>query len=110
MDAVLAEAERNNPDVIVLVEMQRYWWHKMIRRHPLPAYPYGTNLPNRNSGDVGVFSRVPVRRMEEVTVESRTSLIVDLMLGTEKRAFGGAAQSAADAGAHRRLLQILGRD
>ena len=83
MDSVLAEALRDDPDVIVLAEMQRWWWREMIDRNPLKAYPYGTNLQRRNAGDVGVFSRLPVRRMEQILVESRACLVVDVSLGTE---------------------------
>lgn len=80
IDEVFAEAREANPDVIVLVELQTYWWRELMRRGPVPGYPYGTNLPNRNSGDVAVFSRLPVRRMEEVILETRSSLVLDIPL------------------------------
>jgi endonuclease/exonuclease/phosphatase (EEP) superfamily protein YafD len=80
MDEVFAEARATNPDVIVLVELQSYWWRTLMARGPVPGYPYGTNLPNRNSGDVAVFSRLPVRRMEEVIIETRSSLVLDIPL------------------------------
>ncbi len=83
MDGVLAEALDGDPDVIVIAEMQRWWWRKMIDKNPLKAYPYGTNLQRRNSGDIGVFSRLPVERMEQILVDNRTSLVVDISLGTE---------------------------
>jgi endonuclease/exonuclease/phosphatase (EEP) superfamily protein YafD len=83
MDSVLAEALQGDPDVIVLAEMQRWWWHEMIDRNPLKTYPYGTDLQRRNAGDIGVFSRLPVRRMEQILVESRTSLVIDVSLGAE---------------------------
>lgn len=81
IDEVLAEARATDPDIIILVELQKYWWHELIRRRPLPDYPYGTNLPNKNFGDVGVFSRLPVRRMEEVIVEHRATLVLNIRLG-----------------------------
>ena len=83
MDSVLAEALHGDPDVIVIAEMQRWWWHEMIDKNPLKTYPYGTNLQYRNAGDIGVFSRLPVERMEQILVDNRTSLVVDVSLGTE---------------------------
>jgi len=83
MEAILAEARRYDPDVIVLVEMQRWWWRTMIARRPLADFPYGTNLDGRNAGDVGVFSRIPVRRFEQIHVAGRTVLVLDLAVEGE---------------------------
>jgi endonuclease/exonuclease/phosphatase (EEP) superfamily protein YafD len=84
MDEVLADALGNDPDVIVLAEMQGYWWHRMVRLNPLPSHPYGTNLKSRNSGDVGIFSRLPVRRMEQIIIGNRVVLVVDITLEAKR--------------------------
>ncbi|MGD9633043.1 MAG: endonuclease/exonuclease/phosphatase family protein [Pirellulales bacterium] len=83
LEGVLNAARRFDPDVIVLVEMQRWWWHKLIDSRPLPDYPYGTDLDQRNAGDVGVFSRLPVRRFEQIAVAGRTVLALDLAVDGE---------------------------
>ena len=83
LEGVLSEVRRYDPDVIVLVEMQRWWWHELIGRRPFPDYPYGTDLDLRNAGDVGVFSRLPVRRFEQVAVAGRTVLAIDLAVEGE---------------------------
>lgn len=87
-DEVLAEARAADPDVIIFVEMKRDWWQELLRRQPLPDYPYGSNLAHKNFGDVGVFSRLSVRRMEEVIVERRGTLVLDIRLDQ-----GAAARS-----------------
>lgn len=81
MDDILAEARRFDPDVIVLVEMQRWWWMEMIDKRPLSDFPYGTNLDRRNAGDVGVFSRLPVRRFEQIAIAGRAVLVLDVAVG-----------------------------
>jgi endonuclease/exonuclease/phosphatase (EEP) superfamily protein YafD len=83
MDSLLDEALREDPDVIVLVEVQPYWWRQMIEQNPLKAYPFGTDMLHRNAGDIGVFSRLPVRRMDPIRVENRTILSLDILCGTE---------------------------
>jgi endonuclease/exonuclease/phosphatase (EEP) superfamily protein YafD len=50
LEGILSEARSFDPDVIVLAEMQRWWWRQMISRNPLPDYPYGTNLARRRFG------------------------------------------------------------
>jgi len=81
LEGVLAEARRANSDVIVLAEMQRWWWHEFIDKNPLKEYPYGTNLQHRNAGDIGVFSRLPIRRMQQIPAETRTGIVADVALG-----------------------------
>lgn len=83
LEGILAEARSYDPDVIVLAEMQRWWWMEMIARNPLPDYPYGTNLERRNAGDVGVFSRLPVQRMQQIGVEERFALGLDVAVGDQ---------------------------
>lgn len=83
LEEVLNEATSADADVIVLAELQRWWWRQLIERNPLKTHPYGTDLQHRNAGDIGVFSRLPVHRMEQITVEHRTSLVVEVSLGTE---------------------------
>lgn len=82
-DEILSEARSYDPDVVVLAEMQRWWWTEMIRRRPLADYPYGTDLDRRNAGDVGVFSRLPVRRFGQILVAGRYVLALDLDLGDQ---------------------------
>lgn len=88
MDDVLAEIDAAQPDIIILAEMKREWWLELIRRRPFPDHPYGSNLPNRNMGDVGIFSRLPVRRMEQVVVEHRVVLVLNIPLVQSETARG----------------------
>ncbi len=83
MDEVLADALSYDPDVIVVAEMQGHWWHRMIDTNPLKSHPYGTKLRARNTGDVGIFSRLPVTRMEQILIGGRAVLVVDIALGDE---------------------------
>jgi endonuclease/exonuclease/phosphatase (EEP) superfamily protein YafD len=78
LEGILSEARSFDPDVIVLAEMQRWWWRQMISRNPLPDYPYGTNLARRNAGDLGVFSRLPVRSMKQIAAGGRFALQADI--------------------------------
>lgn len=83
LDGMLAEARSVDPDVIVLAEMQYWWWHQLMDLDPLPDYPYGTNLQNRNAGDIGIFSRLPVGQLQQIVSENRVSLLVDISLGEQ---------------------------
>lgn len=83
-DAILAEIHSYDPDVIVLAEMQHWWWLEMIQRRPFAAdYSYGTDLDRRNAGDIGVFSRIPVRRFGQIQSGGRYVLALDLALGDQ---------------------------
>ena len=81
IDGVLAEARSYDPDVIIFAEMHRYWVRQLYERRPLKDFPFGTDMDHRNTGDIGIFSRVPILRMEQILVQNRASQLVDIPLG-----------------------------
>lgn len=80
---IFDEALSADAEVVIFVEVQR-WWLDQLRASEIPkAYPYGTNLWKRHGGDVNVFSRLPVSRLEQITVALRATIVVDIPLGSE---------------------------
>ncbi|MEX2092952.1 MAG: endonuclease/exonuclease/phosphatase family protein [Pirellulales bacterium] len=80
---VLDEALSADADVVIIAEVQR-WWLDQLRASEIPqAYPFGTNVWKRHGGDVNVFSRLPVSRLEQITAETRACIVVDIPLGSE---------------------------
>jgi endonuclease/exonuclease/phosphatase (EEP) superfamily protein YafD len=82
-DAMIDEAIRSNADVIVLAELQRPWFQTLAKSEALKPYPHGTQLKRRHSGDINVFSRLPVRRFQVITSQDRTCVLVDVALGND---------------------------
>lgn len=80
---MLDEASRSDADVIILAEVGRYWLDKLRESDLSLRYPYGTDLWHRHGGDVNVFSRRRVSRLEQITLEHRATIAVDIPLGNE---------------------------
>jgi endonuclease/exonuclease/phosphatase (EEP) superfamily protein YafD len=75
------EIARADPDVIVLVEIGR-WWYEELRKLPAFApYKYGTSANNSFLGDVAVFSRRPTSRLQLMWAQDRLNCVLDLPLG-----------------------------
>lgn len=85
VESVLGEALADDPDVIILSELDPVWIRQLLPQQAalLKAYPYGTDLKHRNSGDMCIFSRLPVRRMEQIHYQWRCSLVVDVSAGDQ---------------------------
>jgi endonuclease/exonuclease/phosphatase (EEP) superfamily protein YafD len=81
VDRVLAELRSYDPDVIIVAEMHREWVRQLYERRPLIDYPFGTDMDHRNTGDLGVFSRVPIARMEQILIQHRATQVIDIRLG-----------------------------
>jgi endonuclease/exonuclease/phosphatase (EEP) superfamily protein YafD len=80
---MLDEALAADADVIILSEVGRYWLDELRKSDISLKYPFGTDLWHRHGGDVNVFSRRPVSRLEQITIENRATIAVDIPLGEE---------------------------
>jgi endonuclease/exonuclease/phosphatase (EEP) superfamily protein YafD len=83
INPMIDEAIGSNADVIVLAEMQRPWYPELAKSEALKEYRYGTQLQHRHEGDVNVFSRLPIRRLQLIKLGNRTSVVADLALENE---------------------------
>ena len=84
VEGVLAEAMHSDTDVIILAELDPTWIRQLLpTQSSLKAYPYGTDMQHRNSGDMCIFSRLPTRRMAQFNYQWRTSLAVDVKAGND---------------------------
>lgn len=81
VDRVLAELKSYDPDVIIIAEMHRHWVRELFERRSIEDFPYGTDLDHRNTGDLGIFSRVPISRMEQILIQNRAAQAIDIPLG-----------------------------
>lgn len=82
-DAMFAEAERANADILVFAELHRPWVVYMRTSELLKRYPYGTNVLKRHYGDTNVFSRLPVTRQRVMYVAGRVPVSVDVAVGDQ---------------------------
>ena len=81
--AMINEAIRADADVIVVAELTRPSVKELARSEAIKAYHYGTNLARRHAGDINVYSRLPVNRMQLIVSRNRVCIVVDLVLGNE---------------------------
>jgi endonuclease/exonuclease/phosphatase (EEP) superfamily protein YafD len=70
-----------DPDVIVLVEIGRWWYEEMRKLPAFAPYQYGTSVNNSFLGDVAVFSRRPTSRLQLVWAQDRLNCVLDIPLG-----------------------------
>ncbi len=82
-DAMINEALKTDPDVIVFAELHRPWIQHLRQSEVIKAYPYGTNMQARHPGDSVVFSRVPVGHLDLFFAGGRACVITDIPLGDE---------------------------
>lgn len=82
-DAMLSEAKRSDPDVLVLTELHRPWVRYLRESGATRDYPYGTNIQKRHYGDTNVFSRLPVSRQRVIYVAGRVVVAVDIPVGAQ---------------------------
>ena len=81
--ALFDEIAAVDPDVVVLVEYRQPRVLYVRAAPVMQQYPYGTHLKHRHGGDVDVFSRLPIRRFQVITSQTRTCIAADIVLGHE---------------------------
>jgi endonuclease/exonuclease/phosphatase (EEP) superfamily protein YafD len=80
-EAVLREISSVDPDIVVLIEYRRWWTHSLQESPVLKPYTYGTQLDRPFTGEVAVFSKLPIANQQLVWVGTRLNDIVDIPLG-----------------------------
>jgi endonuclease/exonuclease/phosphatase (EEP) superfamily protein YafD len=79
-EGVLREIASRDPDVIVLIEYRRWWTHSLRESSVLKSYPYGTDLNQPYTGEIAVFSRLPISKQQIIWLPDHMNNVVDIPL------------------------------
>lgn len=81
--ALLAEIEKANPDVVVLVEFS-WLWAEAFRKAPLMAtFPYGSGMARNRIDSVNLFSKLPLKSETGEWIADRYVESADIQRGSE---------------------------
>jgi endonuclease/exonuclease/phosphatase (EEP) superfamily protein YafD len=81
-EGVLREIASRDPDVIVLIEYRRWWTHSLRESSVLKSYPYGTDLNQPYTGEIAIFSRLPIGKQQIIWLPDHMNNVVAIPLGT----------------------------
>jgi endonuclease/exonuclease/phosphatase (EEP) superfamily protein YafD len=82
-DAMFAEIEAANPDLIVFAEWG-WRWHKLFKQSPLAAdYVHGASITQPHYGTVNLFSKLPLTSETLNYAAGRLVRTVDIQLGSQ---------------------------
>ena len=80
LDGIINEIGDAEPDVVVLVEINRPWFDALQRAEAMKPYVYGTRLAEPYMGEVMVFSKLPVELPQRIWAVGRVCNLLDIPL------------------------------
>lgn len=81
---MLEEIAAADPDIILLNEFTWTWSRELASSDVMQPYVHQENLPGIGTGNMGIYSRLPVSDTKTIVTANRRSCILDVLFGKNK--------------------------